>query len=101
VIERMWFAIALGFVGGLSIGTLYFGALWKTVRLVTRRGRRGEGTGLPMIVSFLVRGSLATAGFAAAWYLSSPAGASALAGFLAARFIAVRHISPTEEASWS
>ncbi len=84
--------LALAFVAGLFLGTLFTGGLWWTVR----KGTSAEQPALWFIGSFALRTTLVLAGFYAVSAGRWDRMASALFGFLIARAVIVRLTRPTE-----
>lgn len=76
----------LAFVAGLTLGAIFFGGLWFTVR----KTLDAKSPGLLVLVSFIVRGGIVLVGFyfvaAGSWQRLLVA----LAGFVLARFIVLR-----------
>jgi F1F0 ATPase subunit 2 len=76
----------LSVLGGLVLGTAFFGGLWWTVR----RGLASSKAGLWFTGSFLLRTMIVIMGF---WFIAQGDWrrmASCVAGFLAARIVMVR-----------
>lgn len=77
-------------VVGVGLGLLYFDGLWRTVRALPEVSHPG----VLLLGSFLVRLAVVMVGF----YLLLGAGgaylAGGLVGFMAARFVLVRHRRP-------
>lgn len=82
----------LAFIGGLLLGTLFFGGLWFTVRKLST----SKIPALWFSGSFILRGSITLIGF---YYISSGSWQRLLigvAGFITARF-AVTHFTKLSE----
>lgn len=75
---------------GAIIGVLYFGGLWLTLNKLTR----AKSWGLWLGVSFMMRATMAMAGF---WFLGAGDWQRLLAltiGFTIVRFLLVKRIQP-------
>mgnify|MGYP006293909729 CR=1 FL=1 len=94
-----WFGVGLG-VGWL-LGVLHFRGLWRTVRWATDRGRDGEGYGLGLSASLVVRVGLLTAVLAVVWSVDPWGGAAACIGFWGARIHVVRRVAARREVPWN
>lgn len=96
--------VVLGFVLGLAVGGLYFGALWLTLRRVPDADHPG---GL-VLVSYLMRLGVAGVGFYGVLRLGG-AGAlvAALVGFVVMRQLVIRRVGgrsgapAAQEVPWS
>ncbi|MDX1645807.1 MAG: ATP synthase subunit I [Longimicrobiales bacterium] len=86
----IFFELSLGFVGGMALGALFFGALWLTVRRIPSASAPAWlATG-----SYVARlGSLATGLYAVVHLGGAVALLAALLGILTVRQTAVRRIS--------
>ena len=76
-------------VGGATIGVLYFGGLWATVRRLPSARRPG----LLALGSFAARAAVAVAGFVLLLAGDARRAAVALVGFVAVRIVAVRTVA--------
>ncbi len=83
--------ILIGMVGaGIIIGALYFGGLWLTLNRLTKT----KSWSLWLGFSFLVRSSIAVAGF---WLLGNGDWqriVALLTGFMIVRFLSIKQIRP-------
>ncbi|MDO9139300.1 MAG: ATP synthase subunit I [Methylobacter sp.] len=84
------YAVGVGIWGAL-LGGLYFGGLWLTVRRLTVVKHQA----LWLLGSLVIRNVLAVAGFFPAVSLGWQYALICLAGFILARFIWVRRITPS------
>lgn len=76
----------LAFIGGLSLGTLFFGGLWLTVRKTVG----SKSPGLLVFGSFVIRGGLTVLGF---YFIAGDSWKRlllALVGFVIARLVILR-----------
>lgn len=81
---------ASGLAAGVLLGLLYFGGLWVTLKRI-------EGARRPAVLlvgSYLVRLTVAGAGFGALVLWGIGPAAAGLVGFLLARTALVRRLSP-------
>lgn len=99
------FDLVLGLGAGLALGGVYFTLLWRSSRKMlpaSPRGTRGGAVvfALGSLSSYVLRLGLA---FGVLALLAVHGGARALlaglAGFLVARWLALRHLSATENAA--
>jgi F1F0 ATPase subunit 2 len=83
---RAWPTLILGLLGGVVLGSVFFGGLWLTVS----RLARGRGGALLVPVSLVTRLTVLSAGLLLAARLGTGALLSCGAGLVAARAVAVR-----------
>ncbi len=84
--------LALGLMMGLLLGLTHFGGLWATLRALPGLSRPR----LAFWASWLARTACALAGFRLALFLGAPALGAAVAGFLTARTLLIRHLALRE-----
>jgi len=89
-------SLALALATGASLGAIFFGGLWWTIRM----GFRSKRPGLWFFVSLLLRTSLTLAGFyvVARGHWENPL--ACLVGFVMARLIVMRLTHVTETSSY-
>ena len=87
------FVLTLALVAGLSLGTLFFGGLWWTVR----KGISSRRPALWFFGSLLLRMSIALTGFYFVGHGHWERLVACLVGFAAARFIVMRLTGPPVE----
>jgi F1F0 ATPase subunit 2 len=79
--------LLLDFAAGVLIGVIFYGGLWWTVRRI-----QAHATGLWLAGSFLVRSTIALAGFYVVARANGYAATACLSGFIVARFL-VTHVT--------
>jgi F1F0 ATPase subunit 2 len=89
-------SLALALAMGASLGAIFFGGLWWTVR----RGFRSKRPGLWFFVSLLLRTSLTLAGFYVAARGHWENLLACLVGFVMARLIVIRLTRVTERSPY-
>jgi F1F0 ATPase subunit 2 len=85
-LARAWPTLALGLLGGVALGSVFFGGLWLTVTKLTS----GRGGVLLVPLSLLARLAALSAGLLLAARVGLAALLSCAAGLLVARAVAVR-----------
>ncbi len=77
--------LSLDFIAGLVLGAIFYGGLWWTVRRLCVKA-----AGRWLVASFVVRASVALAGFYAVARGTGYGAAACLVGFFVARMVVTR-----------